>query len=145
MVAGLHPLVLAELAGLLAAGACVVAACLHPDRRVRLGLMACLAFCLLPSLLVVAVRHPELVDARFRTFRRFHAEIRVGMTRTEVMDLVGRHYPAGGVRWRPTVMEDTPERLGFFMNSEGASEPNCEGIFMTMDGGRVVSVSYSPD
>lgn len=145
MITGPHPLLLVAALGLLGVAVCVVAACLVPGRRARVGLVLGAMVCLLPSLLVVAVRHPELVDARFRTFKRFHAEIRVGMTRTEVMDLVGRHYPAGGVRLAPTVMADTPERLGFFMNSEGAAEPNCEGIFMTMDGGRVVSVSYSPD
>ena len=145
MITGPHPFVLVAALGLLGVAVCVVAACLVPGRRARVGLVLGAMVCLLPSFLVVAVRNPELVDARFRTFKRLHAEIRVGMTRTEVMDLVGRHYPAGGVRLAPTVMADTPGRVGFFMNSEGAPEPNCEGIFMTMDGGRVVCVSYSPD
>ncbi len=89
--------------------------------------------------------NPWLVDVRFRAYRNFYREIRIGMARSQVMALVQRHYPAGGPRWIPKVMEDTASRLGFFMNPEGSREPNCEGIFLTMADDRVAKIDYSAD
>jgi hypothetical protein len=42
-------------------------------------------------------------------------------------------------------MSDEPDSLGFFMNPESSREPNCEGIFLKLEAGRVVSKEYSPD
>ena len=67
------------------------------------------------------------------------------MTRDEVNLLLDRHYPELGARQRPKVMEDTSERLGFFMNPETSREPNCEGIFLSIREGQVIAKSYSED
>jgi hypothetical protein len=88
---------------------------------------------------------PELVDVRFRAYSNFYRDIQPGMTREDVYALMDRHYPASGGRKKPKVFEDIPPRLGFFMNPEGSSEPNCEGIFLTMEQGKVVEKDYARD
>jgi hypothetical protein len=42
-------------------------------------------------------------------------------------------------------LHDTPDGLGFFMNPEASREPNCEGIFLRLEQGRVTKKTYSPD
>lgn len=104
--------------------------------------VACL---LVPAYLVVAVYAPELIDARIRTYKALYREIESGMTRDQVLAMVDKHYPAGGMRQRPKIMKDTFEELGFFMNPEHSREPNCEGIFLDLADGRVVGKRYSRD
>ena len=67
------------------------------------------------------------------------------MTRAEVFEAVDRRYPQTGIRMRPRVMKDDPGNLGFFMNPEGQGEPNCEGIFLSLELDRVKSKQYSMD
>jgi hypothetical protein len=67
------------------------------------------------------------------------------MTRDEVYAALDHRYPKSGARKRPNVMEDTATNLGFFMNPETSREPNCEGIFLKFEKGRVKSKVYSPD
>jgi len=62
-----------------------------------------------------------------------------------VLAALDRRYPKSGARKRPKVMEDTAESLGFFMNPETSREPNCGGIFLKLEQGRVKSKVYSPD
>lgn len=100
---------------------------------------------LAPAGLLAAIYNPWLVDARFRTFRQFYHDIRPGMTREDVLVAMERRYPEGGPRKRPTIMVDEPEHLGFFMNPETEREPNCEGIFLGLKGGRVTTVGYGED
>ena len=100
---------------------------------------------LIPSGYLFSVFHPELVDGRFRTYKAFYGDIQIGMTRDEVFAALDRRYPKSGARQRPKVMEDTADRLGFFMNPETSREPNCEGIFLKVEKGRVKSKVYSPD
>jgi hypothetical protein len=71
--------------------------------------------------------------------------VEIGMTRSDIINLVASHYPDDGLRLAPTVMDDTPTSLGFFMNPEDSREPNCEGIFLVLQDGKVVSKSYSND
>jgi hypothetical protein len=99
----------------------------------------------LPAVYVFPGFHPELVDARYRTYKAFYRDIREGMTREEVLSLVDRHYPSTGPRQRPKIMQDTPERLGFFMTAETSFEPNCEGIFLALQEGRVSRKQYVRD
>lgn len=111
----------------------------------RIGVMALGVVLLLPSAWLLAALNPWLTDARFRAYRGFYQELKPGMTREEVLKVVEMRYPASGERKAPKVMEDNPERLGFFMNPEHSREPNCEGIFLVLRDGKVVSKSYSPD
>lgn len=94
---------------------------------------------------VLIAFHPELADARYRTFKAFFRDIRIGMTRKQVLSIMDHHYPAEGRRKRPKIQGDTAEGLGFFMNPETSSEPKCEGILLSLERGRVVSKLYSAD
>jgi hypothetical protein len=100
---------------------------------------------LIPSFLVVYIFYPWLIDSRFRTYRTFYKDIQIGMTRDQVMEVAKGHYPDGGKRLFPTIMRDNTSDLGFFMNPEGDSEPNCEGIFLRFEDGKVSSIVYSAD
>jgi hypothetical protein len=99
---------------------------------------------LAPAGLVLAAFYPELVDARFRTYKAFYRDLHQGMTRDEVLATLDKHYPAGGARKRPKMSEDE-FNLGFFMDPEHSREPNCEGIFLKLNHGHVESLTYSPD
>lgn len=99
-----------------------------------------------PAGLVVMVSYPEWIDPRFRAYKDFHAAIETGMSRSEVMALLEKHYPEGGARSRPTIFLEDEDSLNFFMHPEdGHSEPNCEGILLKLDNDRVASKTYSPD
>ena len=140
-----HPVIL--IAGLCAIAAFIAAAfavrASSVTRRVVLGGVAVVF--IIPAVFVFLLLHPELIDGRFRTYKTFYRDIHEGMTRDEVNSLLDRHYPKAGARLRPKVMEDTPERLGFFMNPETSREPNCEGIFLSIHEGHVATKSYSED
>ncbi len=115
----------------------------HP---VRNGLLLALSLGLaLPAAAFGVLINPWLYEARFAAYHRFYRGIKTGMTTTDVLSLMERHYPAGGPRARPTIMENTTQRLGFFMNPEHVREPNCEGIFLSVQNGVVISKGYSAD
>lgn len=145
MVAQLHPVFYLVGLSALAAVGCVVGACLVRRHSAR-WLLSCLALVLIaPAGWALTVFMPELVDARYRTYKALYGDIHVGMTRAEVLEVVGRHYPQGGVRQAPRLYEDSEEQLGFFLNPEHSAEPNCEAILLRMSGGRVERKEYSPD
>lgn len=128
------------------AGLVLVVFAFRASRRIsRVLLVSFGAILCLPAVYVFLGFHPELVDGRYRTYKAFYGDIREGMTREEVLSLVDRLYPPSGPRQRPKITEDTPERLGFFMTAEASFEPNCEGIFLTLQGGRVSRKQYVRD
>lgn len=145
MLTSVHPLVLAAAVGALMAAVALLAAWLIRSSAVRRWLIIVAFVFLLPAAYLFATLNPWLVDSRFRTYRAFYRDIHPGMTREQVLAVMERRYPTGGARQRPTIMDDTPDRLGFFMNPEMSSEPNCEGIFLTLQQGRVTKKEYSPD
>jgi hypothetical protein len=100
---------------------------------------------LMPAAFVVVALNPWLVDSRFRTYRAFYKDIRVGMTRDQVLSIMEHRYPTNGSRGCPKVLHDWPGGLGFFMNPEKSKEPNCEGIFLEFEQGRVTKKVYSAD
>lgn len=100
---------------------------------------------LVPGGCVLQVAYPTWFDARFRVYRGFYDDIQVGMTRQQVQERLARRYPPEGPRRRPKILQDDTEALGFFMDPEWSSEPNCEGIFLKMKEGRVLSKEYSAD
>jgi drug/metabolite transporter superfamily protein YnfA len=140
-----HPLLL--LVGLFAAAAiaCCFAVCFARRAPARwLLAIGGLVFAA-PAGWAFTVLHPELFDARFRAFKQLYGEIHAEMTRDEVLQLVDQHYPVGGLRGAPKLYEESSEKLGFFMNPEFSTEPNCEAIILTMRVGRVERKEYSPD
>lgn len=96
------------------------------------------------SFIVISI-FPEIIDAKFRTYKAFYRDLHSGMTRTEVFASLENFYPLAGRRMKPTIMEDSTDRLCFFMNPEHEKEPNCEGIFLTMRDAQLVSKTYSRD
>jgi hypothetical protein len=145
MNVGVHPIILIAVIGALLALGAVVVACTVRSGGVRALMIVLALVCLIPAGFVLVALHPELVDGRFRTYKAFYRDIQIGMTRDEVLAVLDQHYPASGARQRPKIMEDEPESLGFFMNPERSREPNCEGIFLRLEQGRVTKKDYSPD
>jgi hypothetical protein len=111
--------------------------------KVLLVLIAVLT--LVPAGLVALVIYPEWVDARFRSYKTFYADIQLGMTREEVMAVQAKLYPEGGPRLKPRIIVDEAEHLTFFMHPETSEEPNCEGILLAFKEGKMTSKTYSPD
>ena len=145
MTISMHPIVLAAIIGVLLALGAIVVAGTTGSVALRIAMIAATLTLLVPAGLVLRALYPELLDNRFRTYKMFYADIHVGMTREQVFAALARHYPTNGVRKSPTILQDTPKALGFFMNPETSSEPGCEGIFLTMEEGRVANRKYSPD
>ena len=142
---GVHPIILiAAVGAFLAVGAVIVACTVRRSGIRALMIVLALVF-LLPAGFVFVAFHPELVDARFRTYKAFYHDIQVGMTREQVLAAMVQRYPADGPRKRPKIMDDTPTSLGFFMDPETSREPNCEGIFLTLETNHVTKVVYSAD
>ena len=142
---GVHPVILIAAIGALLALIAVVVACMARTGGLRVLMIVLAWVFLLPAASVFLAFHPELVDGRFRTYKAFYSDIQIGMTRDDVFAVLDRLYPKEGARQRPKVMGDTPDSLGFFMNPETSREPNCEGIFLKLENGRVKSKDYSPD
>lgn len=143
---GIHPVVLtAILAGIVGLIAAIFAFC--ASRAIpRVILIAIALLCASPALFIYIALHRELIDARFRTYKAFYGDIHEGMTRADVFALQERRYPPNGPRQRPKTVSDEPEALGFFMNpEEEGGEPNCEGIFLSLQEGRITKKVYSPD
>ncbi|OYW74010.1 MAG: hypothetical protein B7Z37_19435 [Verrucomicrobia bacterium 12-59-8] len=111
--------------------------------KVLLVLIAVLA--LAPTGLVLVAMYPEWVDARFRSYKAFYEGIRPGMTRDEVMALQTQLYPEDGPRQKPQIIIEDDTSLTFFMHPEDSTEPNCEGIFLAFENGKLKSKTYSPD
>ena len=141
----LHPIFLIAAVTLIGAVACLVFAYLASHWLKRGILIVAALFLLGPSVVALIGFKPELVDDRFRTYKQLFGDIEVGMSRADVMTLIDQHYPSEGERLRPNIIEDSDKKLGFFMNPEDSTEPNCEGIFLRMQGDKVVRKSYARD
>ena len=142
---GVRPFFLIAQVCAVAAIIAVIAAC-RARNGIVTGIMLALALIFLaPVGYVFFEYHPEFTDGRFRTYKAFYRDLQVGMTREQVLAAMERRYPAGGPRKRPKILDDTPERLGFLMDPEISREPNCEGIFLTFEQGRMTQKVHSPD
>jgi hypothetical protein len=84
-------------------------------------------------------------DPRFVTYHRFFLAIEPRMTRAEVEATMETFYPPGGERKAPTRVDDTADQLFLFMNPEHRKEPNCEGISIRFENGKVTGKGYSMD
>jgi hypothetical protein len=145
MLTSVHPVVLAAAIGAVVALVALIVAWAVRSKAIKATMFVLAIVCLLPGAYMLIAMNPWLVDSRFRTYRAFYRDIRQGMTRDEVMVLIERHYPKTGARQRPKIMSDDSTSLGFFMNPETSREPNCEGIFLSIENGRVRTKTYSPD
>ena len=141
----LHPIFLIAAVTLIGSVACLVFAYLASHWLKRGILILAALFLLVPSGVALIGFKPELVDDRFKTYKQLFGDIEVGMSRADVMTLIDQHYPSEGERLRPNIIEDSDKKLGFFMNPEDSTEPNCEGIFLRMQGDKVVRKSYARD
>ena len=141
----LHPIFLIAAVTLIGSVACLVFAYLTSKWIKRGILIVAALFLLVPSGVALIGFKPELVDDRFKTYKQLFGDIEVGMSRADVMTLIDQHYPSEGERLRPNIIEDSDKKLGFFMNPEDSTEPNCEGIFLRMQGDKVVRKSYARD
>ena len=142
---GLHPIFLIAIVTLIGALVCLVFACLASNWLKRGILIVVALFLLAPSGAALICLKPELVDGRYSTYKQLYGDIEVGMSRAQVMKLVDQHYPSGGKRLRPKVLEDSEVKLSFFMNPEDSAAPDCEGIFLQMEDDSVVKKSYVRD
>ena len=141
----LHPIFLIAAVTLIGSVACLVFAYLASHWLKRGILILAALFLLVPSGVALIGFKPELVDDRFKTYKQLFGDIEVGMSRADVMTLIDQHYPSEGERLRPNLIEDSDKKLSFFMNPEDSTEPNCEGIFLRMQGDKVVRKSYARD
>lgn len=142
---GVHPFVLIAAVGVLAALIAIVIACCARSGLVTVLMVFLAVLFVAPTGYLFLGFYPQLVDGRFRTYKAFYRDIQVGMTREQVLVVMEKRYPPDGRRKRPEIMDNTPQSLGFFMNPETSREPNCEGIFLKLENGRVKSKNYSPD
>ncbi len=145
MITGLHPLFLIAAVTLIGALVCLIFACIASHWLKRGILIVAALFLLTPSGVALLCIKPELVDGRYKTYKQLYGDIHVGMSRAEVMTRVDRHYPSEGERLRPDIIENSDKKLSFFMNPEDSTEPNCEGIFLTLEKDAVVKKSYARD
>jgi len=145
MFSSIHPIVLIALFGVVIALILLITTCCIRKRFAKIVLILFAVIFALPGFYVFLAFHPEWIDDRFRTYKAFYTDIQVGMTREQVFSEIERHYPVGGARQRPKVLDDTPGDLNFFMNPETSREPNCEGIFLTLQNGHVMKKEYSRD
>jgi hypothetical protein len=140
-----HPVLLIAIVGGLFSLAAIVGALFVRSNVVKSVMILLAVVCMLPGVYMFLAANPGLVDARFRAYHAFYRDIEIGMTRAEVFANLEKHYPTNGPRLRPKLLDDTAEGVGFFMNPEDAIEPNCEGIFLTFERGRLTHKTYSAD
>ena len=111
--------------------------------KVFWGLVA--ACFLIPSAILFIGRNPWLVDARYRTFQLFYWNIRMDMSRQEVIAEMQNWYPPDEPRMAPKIEEDSADKLEFKMNPESNTLKDHEGIVLKMQEGRVIGKSYEAD
>ena len=133
------------IAATIAAVACIALMFRRASRGRRGVLGVCAGILASPAILLGLMLAPYYLDARILAYKRFYREIQIGMSRSEVLKVATNCYPVGGPRSFPTIMDDSADRLGFFMNPETDSEPNCEGIFLTLRNEVVVDKEYMAD
>jgi len=140
-----HPILVLALLGLVVS--LITFVTVFRVRRAGLKLLLVLIslLALAPTGLVVVTMFPEWVDARIRSYKEFYEGLQPGMTREEVMAWEARVYPEGGPRQRPQIIVEDETSLSFFMHPEHSTEPNCEGILLVFENGKLKSKSYSPD
>lgn len=145
MSSSIHPIFILAALGVVASIILLITVFKVRNAGLKVLLVLVAMLTLAPTGLVVLAVYPEWVDARFRSYKRFYAEIQPGMTRDEVMAAQARIYPGNGPRKSPRIIMEDATNLTFFMHPEDSAEPNCEGILLAFKDGKVTSKTYSPD
>ena len=103
-----------------------------------------IALCL-GSLLAAGIAVSFFADLTpVKPYKRFFVGIDNGMTETEVMAVLHREFPQGGHFPVPVLRSDDTNLLMFFLDPK-QSAYNAEGVFVTLQNGKVVAKVYSPD
>lgn len=145
MSSSTHPVFVLAVLGLVGAVIMLATVFRVHHRGLKAMLLLFALAMLTPAGLVLMALHPEWTDLRIRTYKDFYEHIHLGMTRAEVMEIKARLYPADGPRKVPTIIAEDETSLTFFMHPEDETEPNCEGILLTFEEGKLKSKTYSPD
>ena len=133
------------LVGLLA-GLLLATFAWRSQRMVTKAFLGVVAACfLVPSAILFIGRNPWIIDARYRTFQLFYWNIRMDMSRQEVIAEMQNWYPADQPRMAPKIKEDSADKLEFEMNPESETKMDHEGIVLQMQGGHVIGKSYETD
>jgi len=140
-----HPIFVLAVLGLVASVIMLITVTRVRSMGLKVVLVLISFATLAPAALVLVSMYPEWVDARFRSYKGFYEGLQLGMTHGEVMDLQAKLYPEGGPRQKPQIIMEDEKNLTFFMHPEHSAEPNCEGIFLVFENGRLKSKTYSPD
>jgi hypothetical protein len=140
-----HPIFVLAVLGLVASVIMLITVTRVRSMGLKVVLVLISFVTLAPAALVLVSMYPEWVDARYRSYKGFYEGLQLGMTHAEVMDLQAKLYPEGGPRQKPQIIMEDEKNLTFFMHPEHSTEPNCEGIFLVFENGRLKSKSYSPD
>jgi hypothetical protein len=111
--------------------------------RCLLGMVA--AALLIPSSILFLGRNPWIIDARYRTFQLFYWNIRMDMSRQEVIAEMRNWYPTDQPRMLPKLIQDSADKMEFQMNPESETAQDHEGIILKMLEGRVVDKSYETE
>jgi hypothetical protein len=140
-----HPIFVLAVLGLVASVIMLITVTRVRSMGLKVVLVLISFVTLAPAALVLVSMYPEWVDARYRSYKGFYEGLQLGMTHAEVMDLQAKLYPEGGPRQKPQIIMEDEKNLTFFMHPEHSTEPNCEGIFLVFENGRLKSKTYSPD
>lgn len=127
--------------GLLAAFA-LLALCFLKRKRYKVILFVVALVCSIPAMNAVLHYYPELVDARFRTYKQFYAELAPGMSKEDIIFTEEKYYPVGGERTIPTTASDSPTFMSFAMNPEDSPGPKNETINLRLRDGKLVAKEY---
>ena len=111
--------------------------------RCFLGLVA--ASLLIPSGILFLGKNPWIIDARYRTFQLFYWNIRMDMSRQEVIAEMRNWYPTDQPRMLPKLIQDSADKMEFQMNPESETAQDHQGITLKMLDGRVVDKSYETE
>ena len=134
-----HPIFVLAVLGLVASVIMLVTVTRVRSMGLKVVLVLISFVTLAPAALVIVSMYPEWVDARYRSYKGFYAGLQLGMTRAEVMDLQAKIYPEGGPRQKPRIFMEDEKTLTFFMHPEDAAQPDCEGILLVFENGRLKS------
>jgi hypothetical protein len=140
-----HPIVILAVLGAVATVIMLITTFRVRSWGLKVLLVLIALVTLAPAGLVLYAMHPEWLDARYRSYKAFYEGIRLGMTREEIMALQTQLYPEGGPRHKPQIIIEDEKGLTFFMHPEHSTEPNCEGILLGFENGKLKSKTYSPD
>jgi hypothetical protein len=146
MSSSIHPIFVLAALGIAASLILLVTVFRVRSMGLKVLLVLIAVVTLAPAGLVLRAVFPEWVDARFRSYKAFYADIQLGMTRDEVMTVQAKTYPENGPRKKPRIITDDSGGLTFFMDPEDPeSSVNCEAILLAFKEGKLSAKTYSPD